>query len=423
MECTPDEDGPHQLFVAVHFGDDDDEPVLMPVSDPGLMEDEEEKARIIDDAWSFYQHGQFVREADNSKFISALAEDLAKQLPLQEMLCRVLVGRIGEVYIARFEKAVHEQGTAIVDKHALHLTVEGEGTEQVTIILVPPTGWEEKAIARCRNITDGLFTENSTGPLSWAGFTEWLWVNQLTRALDQLAADVGEEALEAMPEHAFQAQLIRSAFENEDSGREIGELILSFLHQLADIAVEGIASPAHELWMLELLLGFRDEPPEGAAPGHGRRESRIVQVDFGSLLRAIARQPDDLYRLPPRRFEELVAHIFERFGYEVALTPKSRDGGFDIAAIRREETEVRLLIECKRYTPPNKVGRPVVQQVLGVLTDRRATKAIIATTSTFTGDARAFFEANKWQLEGRDRDGILKWIQLLEANHSPLLLP
>jgi hypothetical protein len=97
MECTLDEDGHRQFFVAVHFCDDDDEPVLMPVNDPGLMEDEEEKARIIDDAWSFYQHGQFVRE------------DLAKQLPLQEMLCRVLVGRIGEVCTARFEKAVHEQ--------------------------------------------------------------------------------------------------------------------------------------------------------------------------------------------------------------------------------------------------------------------------------------------------------------------------
>jgi restriction system protein len=100
--------------------------------------------------------------------------------------------------------------------------------------------------------------------------------------------------------------------------------------------------------------------------------------------------------------------------YEVQLTPETRDGGFDLSAVRKSETNVRLLIECKRYVPPHKVGRPVVQQVYGVLTERQteATKAIVATTSTFTADARAFLAANCWRIEGRDRSGLLEWIAM-----------
>lgn len=181
---------------------------------------------------------------------------------------------------------------------------------------------------------------------------------------------------------------------------------------IADVFAEGAASSDAPLWTIEFLLGLRDRPPDepfGRQPDH-----RVVAVDFSRLLTAITARPDDLYLLSPRKFEELVAHIFERFGYEVKLTPRTRDGGFDLAAVRKSEAEIRLLIECKRYAPANKVGRPIVQQVYGVLMDRQAeaTKAIIATTSTFTADAQAFLTANRWRIEGRDRTGLLKWIEV-----------
>src|SRR5258708_40197380 len=57
----------------------------------------------------------------------------------------------------------------------------------------------------------------------------------------------------------------------------------------------------------------------------------------------------DLISLTPRQFEELIAEIWSRFGYEVELTARTRDGGRDIIAIRRSvEASYRHLIECKR---------------------------------------------------------------------------
>ena len=48
------------LFVAVQFGPDT-EAVMMPVDDLAIMDTPEGKEQVLDAAWRFYQHGQFVR--------------------------------------------------------------------------------------------------------------------------------------------------------------------------------------------------------------------------------------------------------------------------------------------------------------------------------------------------------------------------
>jgi len=42
----------------------------------------------------------------------------------------------------------------------------------------------------------------------------------------------------------------------------------------------------------------------------------------------------------------------------------------------------------------------------------KATKAILATTSTFTRGARAFFNDHIWELEPRDFDGVVEWVKI-----------
>ena len=46
--------------------------------------------------------------------------------------------------------------------------------------------------------------------------------------------------------------------------------------------------------------------------------------------------PELMRNLSPRKFEELVAELFSDMGYEVVLTPATRDGGFDFKAFRKE---------------------------------------------------------------------------------------
>lgn len=407
-----DPESPGQVFLSIQFGGDDDPPLMVPVDDPAILEDDELKQALIDSAWPSYFHGMFARDTVNPEFVRSLAEDFSRAMPLADFTARFLTPRIAQHYIDRMEKEVQAQGDAVVDAHAKHLKVEGRGTDEVTIVLAFPEGWEEKARERLNDFTASFFGTNSPNPDRWYHFTEWVWINQLRAGLDDLASEMGEDALDAMPQKVFWETLLHRILEHPESSPQLGQWVLRYAEMIADVFAEAVASNDAPLWMIEFLLGLRDQPPDG--PARGQPNHRVVAVDFGRLLTAIAAQPDDLYLLSPRKFEELVAHIFERFGYDVELTPRTRDGGFDLAAVRKSEAEIRLLIECKRYVPAHKVGRPIVQQVYGVLMDRQAeaTKAIIATTSAFTADARTFLAANRWRIDGRDKMGLLEWIDV-----------
>lgn len=118
----------------------------------------------------------------------------------------------------------------------------------------------------------------------------------------------------------------------------------------------------------------------------------------------------ELLRMTPREFEELIAALWKRFGYEVELTMRTRDGGRDVIAVRKAEATIRFLIECKRYEPDKKIGVALVRALYGVKVHENATKAILATTSTFTAGAESFFDAHKWELEARDCAGVLNWV-------------
>lgn len=141
-----------------------------------------------------------------------------------------------------------------------------------------------------------------------------------------------------------------------------------------------------------------------------------VGANFTRLLEEAFKDGKALLQLSPRDFEEIVAEIFARLGYEVELTAQTRDHGRDIIAVRQSEVKLRFLIECKRYDPDHKVGVNIVRSLYGVTTHERATKGILATTSSFTKPAKAFFDEHIWELEPRDYDGIRGWIDLLRMN-------
>ena len=129
------------------------------------------------------------------------------------------------------------------------------------------------------------------------------------------------------------------------------------------------------------------------------------------LLERTATSPEELHRMPSRVFEELIAMLFKRFGYEVELTKRTRDGGRDVIAVRHAEVKVKYLIECKRWSPDRAVGVEPVRALFGVKTLERATKAILATTARFSRDAMLIFESARWELEPRDYDGVVEWLR------------
>jgi len=112
-----------------------------------------------------------------------------------------------------------------------------------------------------------------------------------------------------------------------------------------------------------------------------------------------------------------VAAIFKNQGFEVELTPASRDGGFDVMAARKDQFGEHLyLIECKRYSLTNKVGVEIVRGLYGAKMAKSATKGIIATTSYFTKDAIDFAKPLQYELSLNDFDAVKKWLEKYNPN-------
>src|SRR5262245_21317957 len=133
-------------------------------------------------------------------------------------------------------------------------------------------------------------------------------MNQLTRAIGDLEERLGEDGLDQLSWQEFQAQLLAAAFDGDDSTAQITQLLMSYVHSIADLILEGAIEATPDLWQLELVLGLRDRAPDNLP----QKSGRIIPVDFSAILPAITARPEDLYQLPARRFEQLIAHIFER---------------------------------------------------------------------------------------------------------------
>lgn len=147
------------------------------------------------------------------------------------------------------------------------------------------------------------------------------------------------------------------------------------------------------------------------------------------LISYLNKNPDRIYSLPPRKFELLVADLLKDMGYDVTVTPATRDGGVDIfAAIKSPIGPVLTVVECKRYDKANKVGIEVIERFMFTIREKfKATCGLIATTSFFSSDSVKCGEQYKWQLYLRDFDSIKEWLgnygKWSEDRDSGLWLP
>ena len=161
------------------------------------------------------------------------------------------------------------------------------------------------------------------------------------------------------------------------------------------------------------ILGLDGKPFQG---GLVVPEKVVVSVSDinDELLTRLKSDPELLRSLSPRKFEEVVAELLEKQGYTVELTPASGDGGFDMYAAKHEALgQFLYLVECKRYTPPNKVGVQVVRALHGVVQQKQATSGVIVTTAFFTKGAKEFQHELKHQLQLHDYIELQKWLGII----------
>jgi restriction system protein len=143
--------------------------------------------------------------------------------------------------------------------------------------------------------------------------------------------------------------------------------------------------------------------------------SKKIIVDVRGVndefLRRAADDPNLVFGISPRQFEELVAELLSRLGYRIELTPQTRDGGKDIYAAKHDNIGNFLyIVECKRYAPDSPVGVEIVRALHGVADIERVTGAMIVTTSYFSADARALQSRIKYQMSLKEYFDLRQWL-------------
>jgi len=397
-----------EYLAAVKIGGDFGEVLLSVHSEEEL---ESRRVELAERAFEFRRKGLFIREITSKDFLQELASDLAGECKnaFQQTLAVRLAIALLENYIARLKEALDEPSRAEVA--ASRVFIKATGPDAKHFIFDPPSDYEQKLVKICSDLIEPFF-----GPPTarykfnfWRNFTEWIWINQMAQAMEDLEVTIGTAALEQLPSEELYNRTLTVFAESDDVIEEFGRLANWYLQEFGDV-VSASAPEAISLQQFEILIGLVDRPDEEGEVIVGHNALR-EQFD------AVLLKPITLHQISPRRFEELVAFALEESGFdEVRLTPQTRDGGYDIEALRYRPIKERLLVECKRYAAARKVGRPTLDALLGVLHREKANKALLATTSSFSKEAQELLKAEQWRLQGMDLDDLLDFLRGLRRN-------
>lgn len=138
--------------------------------------------------------------------------------------------------------------------------------------------------------------------------------------------------------------------------------------------------------------------------------------EVNELIIRLSQNPELLYELSPRKFEEVIAEILHRKGYEVSITPLSKDGGKDICVASRNTLGSFLyIVQCKKYAPNRPVGVELVRELYGIVQVEKATAGIIATTSYFTKGAKDLRDKLLYQISLKDYIGVQEWLKSVQS--------
>lgn len=162
--------------------------------------------------------------------------------------------------------------------------------------------------------------------------------------------------------------------------------------------------------------------PDGA-PLDGEPRKRLLDAIrrvTSDVVDHVSRNPESVWRLTSRQFEELVAEIYARRGFEVRLTPATRDGGADIWVTRHDDLGTALyLVECKKWSPRRPVGVDVVRALFGAVGLEGANAGVIVTTSRFTRDAEDLRAQQPFRMQFRQFADLIQLLEPPDAHGRP----
>ncbi len=131
--------------------------------------------------------------------------------------------------------------------------------------------------------------------------------------------------------------------------------------------------------------GFEDY--EGAIGSLWEFDPADLSVPLAELRSHIVRRVDALYKVHPRRFEEIVCSVFHDLGYSARATAYSGDGGVDV--ILEGPSGSSIGVQVKRYAKGRRIEAEQIRSLAGALLVNGHTRGIFVTTSSFRKGAKA----------------------------------
>lgn len=255
--------------------------------------------------------------------------------------------------------------------------------------------------------------------------TDGAWKISVVLATQQYLGLGARMQLHEIPYRAIRELFARSAAEihDEDISRLIAatrgrlSLVNAFLESRAEKVSTSVSAFIESLgpWEFHGLVDAEGKPLSATDKRTQKIIADVRDID-DAMLSYLGQHPEAVFQLSSRRFEELVAELFERRGYDVTLTSNTRDGGRDIHAVRNDDFGSFLfLVEAKRYAPHQAVGVEIVRSLHGVTQLEQATAGIVVTTSRFSKPARELAQRIPYKMSLRDYLNLRAWLEEYRA--------
>lgn len=144
-----------------------------------------------------------------------------------------------------------------------------------------------------------------------------------------------------------------------------------------------------------------------------------IKVINSKLIYKVNENPKLIHSLTSRQFEEFVAELFEKDGYNVSLTQQTHDGGKDLFIVENKRMgKFIYYVECKKYAAENPVGVRLVRELYGTVIADRATAGVLVTSSYFSVEAKQFTEQIKTQMSLLEYADLTSWVNEIAGKNN-----
>lgn len=151
--------------------------------------------------------------------------------------------------------------------------------------------------------------------------------------------------------------------------------------------------------------------------------ARLTYEICDRLAYEIAKNPKTLHLIEWRDIERTMARVLDQIGFNVTLTPSSKDGGKDIVVECVIDGSTNIYyIEVKHWK--TRVGKNYIKDFINVVVKDRVTKGLYLSTMGFTGNyLEALNEVESKLLKVGDRSNMVSFCKKFVKQKEGIFIP